>query len=197
MAKKGSRTLEEALAGVPTPYPTRHCKSNKRQINKKTGRLRPPAQSPYTKGKRKRPDSWMARINPKHPNYCPELAKKHYLMIQANGRKGAAKRVGLPEGYRHAEWQPIWEVRQQRAAGLVQTMKDKGMIDTPVTKDDERAETAMEFAVAVIISPEYGVKDRLAAANTVLKYTKQAPAAKQDVTLHSAEAFLAALVTEE
>jgi hypothetical protein len=193
--KRYSRTLEEALQGVPPPYPTVKTRAKRRGVRKKTGYKRPPAQHTFTG--RKQPTSWMLRIKPDHPEYCPELAKKHYLMTQANGRKGAAARVGLPEGYRRAEWNKIWAKRQQKAKVMVQKMKDTGVLDETRTKDDERAEVALEFATAVVLSPEYNVKERLNAARTLLDFTKKKPAAVQDVTVRTAEDFLAALATQD
>lgn len=109
-------------------------------------------------------------------------------------------RKGVPDGWgrRGKECKAIREAAAVEAKGLVQTMKDKGIIDPDI---DPRAQESLEFAVGVVRAkdkdgnPAYAVKDHLTAARLILDFTKAKPASTSNINLQ-AETFLEELAAE-
>jgi len=66
--------------------------------------------------------------------------------------------------------------------------------DTPI--DDEYAVEALKTAVEIMREP-CSNRDRLSAAKLVLDFTKTKPAAKSEVTIGKAEAFLESLLVSD
>ena len=62
--------------------------------------------------------------------------------------------------------------------------------------DDEFAVEALRTAVEIMREPGQN-RDRLTAARMVLDFTKTKPAAKSEVTIGKAEAFLESLLVDE
>ncbi|GAB5503426.1 hypothetical protein [Pyruvatibacter sp.] len=117
------------------------------------------------------------------------------------GRKGGrnGSRLGVPDGFGKANRDKLEAAREKgrvEAPKLIQIMKDKGMINEPETKEDRLAEEALEFAIGVVRAEVDGTRDRLAAARTVLDFTKQKPASNANVNVQRAEDFLEALADD-
>ncbi len=189
------RTLEEALAGVPA-QPLFVNKSMDPVINPRTGRLCAGTQlkgSPLNHAS-DQSNNWIARSKFGHPQYCPELAKKHFLLIQRNGRNGAAARRSTPKGIRTKEWRPIFVKRLDLARLEVNKMEDQGLIILPDDIEDAAAaKEALAFNVAVMRSNEMTMRDRLTSASMVLTFCKQKPASKVENKISLAEEFLSSL----
>lgn len=106
-------------------------------------------------------------------------------------------RMNIPDGWggRSDELQAVRLALYNEAEGIL-----KIMVDEEIVPDDKAANTALQFAVSVVRATivdgkeVFTVKDKLAASRLVLDFTRAKPAAKSEVTLNSAEDFLAALV---
>lgn len=102
-----------------------------------------------------------------------------------------ASRMGVPDGMRKAEAEKLWELARQRAKKDIENMKKTGVLDT----SDDRAEAALQATLEVMHSP-MNQQMKLAAARQVLEWTKAKPAAKTDLTVNTAEAWLAEIAKE-
>jgi len=99
-----------------------------------------------------------------------------------------ATRFGIPDGMRRRTADELWAEARRKAKATMTALKDAGAL-----KDaDDRAEMALEAALEVMHSP-LNQQTKLAAARLVLEWTKAKPAAKQEVTVNAAEAWLAQL----
>lgn len=197
MTKKTTqRTLEEALAGVPA----RKMFVNKTAdhvVNPETGWLCAPSRSTRPGTKPHRSNSWFKRIKPDHPEYDPELARKHFLMVQASGRKGAKARCSVPRGFRSEDWRQLFTFRFNQARSDVDRLTNEAIIDLPDDIDDATAaKEALAFNIAVVRSREMTMRNRLTAASKVLAYTRPRPACQVDDRIGAAEAFLAQLAED-
>ena len=105
-------------------------------------------------------------------------------------RKNGGRPIGVPDGYRKAEIEPIREEAKRKAKKVTKIMAEKFNIE------DDYAKSALETAVEIMEVPGE-TRERLAAARLVLDFTKSRPAAKSEVTIGKAEEFLASLLTEE
>ncbi len=63
--------------------------------------------------------------------------------------------------------------------------------------EDQHALDALTYAVGILKTVKESTKDKLAAARLVLDYTKSKPASNANLTLNTAEEFLAALADKE
>lgn len=116
--------------------------------------------------------------------------------LWAEGRFG---RRGIPDGFggRKREVIQIHKAARAEAREIVAYMKKNDMLT-----EDPRAEEALESMIEVVRAKDaeglhlHGVQHRIAAARTVLDFTKQKPAAKSEVALTKAEDFLAAVAAE-
>jgi hypothetical protein len=88
---------------------------------------------------------------------------------------------------------------QAEAKEIVAFMVKNKMVES----EDPRAEEALEAMIAIVrakdeamATPLYPPRDRIAAANTVLAYTKQKPATKTDLNVRRAEDFLEAVAED-
>ncbi len=192
---KRQRTLEEALAGVPAA-PLFINKSMDPVINPRTGRVCAGTQlkgSPLNHAS-DQSNNWIARSKFGHPQYCPELAKKHYLLIQANGINGAAARRSTPKGIRTKEWRPVFTKRLDASRIEVQKLVEKEVLVLPEDVDDAvAAKEAIAYNLAVMRSPEMTTRDRQTSASMILNFCKSKPVTKVESKVEFAEAFLLGL----
>lgn len=100
-------------------------------------------------------------------------------------------RFGVPDGMRADEAQKIQQIARERALKDVQNMKDAGVLDP----NDERAEEALVATLEVMRGP-MNQQTKLAAARQVLEWTKAKPAAKTEMTVNAAEAWLSEIAKE-
>lgn len=215
MAKRQGRTLEEVLAGVPAFRKQRANENTSDETivhedGRKTAyryRKNPNAPAKNMTGRaleNLRKSNWFKRVDPNHPEYDPELALKHFHMIRANAAKATAAKRGMPRGWRNREWRPYFEGRLELAKQLVDAMIDNGILgfdesakNRDMDTDEGKATAALDYAAAVVITPDVPLKTRLSHARLVLEFTKTKPATKQQVELATAEDFLAALAAEK
>ena len=106
------------------------------------------------------------------------------------------------EDVRHAR-----SVARKRAERILKKLEYDGIIDKVPGKIDNSAETlvdneqaaaraAMKEVLIQVLMPG-SRKDKLAAARTILEYTKSKPASKSDVKVDAPEDFLVALLNKE
>lgn len=191
MSKWKQRTLEEALAGVPA-RPIFVNKSKEQVINPATGRKCAPNWHDKTNRPKRKGTSWFSKIKPDHPEYDPELAKKHFLMIQANGRKGT--RASTPTGFRREDWKRIFNFRMNEARAVADKLIERAVVEFPTDVDEAAAaKEALAFNIAIFKSDEISLAARMSAAAKVLEFTKQKPVARSESKISAAEAFLASL----
>lgn len=100
-------------------------------------------------------------------------------------------RFGIPDGMRAEDAEKQWARARERAKKDIQNMKDTGVIDL----NDARAEEALETTLTVMRSP-MNQQTQLAAARQVLEWTKAKPAAKTEMTVNAAEAWLSQIADE-
>ncbi len=74
---------------------------------------------------------------------------------------------------------------------MVEALVEPGM----VAPDDEKAKEAMAVAVEIMRGPGAD-RERLAAAKTILEYTKRKPTVKVDQRINAAEDLLAAVLKD-
>lgn len=130
-----------------------------------------------------------------------EANKRRYqnpvYLAQAQARMRKLKSPGRPvglsfNGMRTAEATRLVGIAKAEAKVIMATLAAKGII-TP--EDDPRATEALEAAVVTMRSPQnQGLK--LAAAKLILEYTKSKPAAKSEVSINAAEAWLAEVAVD-
>lgn len=105
-------------------------------------------------------------------------------------RKNAGRPKGTPDGYTLEAITPIREQAKKDAERIVAKMTKDNNID------DEYAVEALKAAVEIMREPGQN-RDRLTAARMVLDFTKTKPAAKSEVTIGKAEAFLESLLDSD
>lgn len=152
------------------------------------------------RGKKKWNPAYAKRI-PSYPKTKEAFAawiegmRERMRRMNAEGRMG---RQGIPDGWggRGEELKVIRARAKDEAHRIVQHMIKTEVIGQP---EDPRAEEALEAMIAIVrAKDDAGVlantaRDRISAANTVLTFTKQKPAAKADVSIRRAEDFLTAI----
>lgn len=105
-------------------------------------------------------------------------------------RKNGGRPKGTPDGYTLEAITPIREQAKKDAERIVAKMTKDNNID------DEYAVEALKAAVEIMREPGQN-RDRLTAARMVLDFTKTKPAAKSEVTIGKAEAFLESLLVSD
>jgi len=105
-------------------------------------------------------------------------------------RKNAGRPKGTPDGYTLEAITPIRKQAKKDAERIVAKMTKDNNID------DEYAIEALKAAVEIMREPGQN-RDRLTAARMVLDFTKTKPAAKSEVTIGKAEAFLESLLDSD
>lgn len=105
-------------------------------------------------------------------------------------RTNPGKRKGVPSHMTIKEFEALYLPAKAEAKKIVDLMEQKKLVE------NEYAREALEFSVGVVRAGAHTIKDRLSAAKLVLDFTKQKPAAKNEVTISKAEDFLAQLAEE-
>jgi hypothetical protein len=125
------------------------------------------------------------------PGYAEWLRERMREIQQFFNKPGGPtrKRGGVPDGMRREEAEAIWAEARRRARIDMDNIKK---VDPDI---DERAEEAMLSTLEVMRSP-MNQQIKLAAARQVLEWTKAKPAAKQEVTVNAAEAWLAKIAED-
>ena len=105
-------------------------------------------------------------------------------------KKNAGRPRGTPDGYTAEMIKPIRKQAKADAERIVAIMAKENNID------DEYAVEALKTAVEIMREPAQN-RDHLTAARMVLDFTKTKPAAKSEVTIGKAEAFLESLLDSD
>ena len=105
-------------------------------------------------------------------------------------KKNAGRPRGTPDGYTAEMIKPIRKQAKADAERIVAIMAKENNID------DEDAVEALKTAVEIMREPAQN-RDRLTAARMVLDFTKTKPAAKSEVTIGKAGAFLESLLDSD
>jgi|TARA_R110000744_G_scaffold77106_1_gene152370 hypothetical protein len=140
----------------------------------------------------------------KHPKKGHQAGKKNYfatLMETEEGRalrkswstkkrKNGGRPQGTPDGYTLKAITPIRKQAKADAERIVKIMAKENEID------DVYAIEALKTAVEIMREPCQN-RDKLMAARMVLDFTKTKPAAKSEVTIGKAEAFLESLLVAD
>jgi|TARA_R110002096_G_scaffold423343_1_gene630381 hypothetical protein len=132
---------------------------------------------------------------PKENNYFTKLMQTEEgralrKQWSTKKRKNAGRPQGTPDGYTLEAITPIREQAKRDAERIVAIMSKENEID------DVYAIEALKAAVEIMREPGQN-RDRLTAARMVLDFTKTKPAAKSEVTIGKAEAFLESLLVAE
>ena len=139
----------------------------------------------------------------KNPNMARKGSQNYFskLMSTPEGRalrkqwstkpkRNAGRPRGTPDGYTAEMIKPIRKKAKADAERIVAIMAKEHDID------DEYAVEALKTAVEIMREPAQN-RDRLTAARMVLDFTKTKPAAKSEVTIGKAEAFLESLLDSD
>lgn len=113
-------------------------------------------------------------------------------------KMGNAARKGLPKGWKRKDYDKYLATIRPVAEDLLQKMIPY-MNDEQVRtlKDEDLAREAMVQTLMIMKNDTTNVATKLAAARTILEWTKQKPAQKNEHTVRRAEDFLQALADKE
>lgn len=122
-------------------------------------------------------------------------------------RKKATLKAGRPEfvadGYTAKEIAVLRAQAEQDAERIMSIMEEENLFDLVEQPSDElladdkaMSREAMKMAIVLMRMPG-NVKDKLSAARTVLEYTRSKPAQTSNVTVATAEDFLAGLLAKD
>jgi hypothetical protein len=103
-------------------------------------------------------------------------------------------RTGVPTGMTKATAAPLWAEARLKADRFIQKMKDEELIPAIVVPDSDeaRAEAAIKEVFILAVGPGNS-QTKIAAARTVLEWTRAKPASKQNITLETPEQWLASI----
>lgn len=114
------------------------------------------------------------------------MMEKRRLSGIAN--RGFSSRFGIPDGMRKAEADKLNAAAAESAKETMSKLEKAGVLEDA----DAQAKEALETTIHIMRKPG-DKKVQLAAARQVLEWTKAKPAAKSDITVNKAEAWLAAI----
>jgi hypothetical protein len=125
----------------------------------------------------------------------PEYRTKTKAQLLAT--RNTQARLGVPDGMRKPDADAAWAHAAALADRFIKIMEDKGELPEVVVpgSEAEMATEALREAFKISVGP-HGVKERIAAINTVLNFTKSKPESKSKLTVNKAEEWLAELATD-
>jgi len=171
--------------GRPKGSKDKQKRSRGRWKGHKKVKRKPKWERPDLKGK---PNPRLAEWNRwRYAN--PELEKAR--------REGIGKaKVLCPAHMTKAEGERHWRKCYRKAVYLMDELEKEGVVQfSRMIPEDEMARQALLEAFAMSLS-DLSAKEKIAAINTVLAYTKAKPAQKTDLRLNNAEAWLAEVVAD-
>lgn len=126
-------------------------------------------------------------------NLSPEersaRATKASLAAKASGKGG--RKPGVPVAYDQWQYRAIRDDARKEIKRIVKIMDDQGALP-----ENPLARQAMMAALDLLAEP--GTKDmKLKVLRTILEYNLAKPVSKQDITVRSAEDWLADLAAQE
>lgn len=168
------------------------------EVTKELGLKDLPPVPPKKKAREKQ--LWKANHNPE-TNYFKKLQQtpegraiwaSYVARRGAPGTKPLGRKKGAKQGYSSYEVSVIRDKAKKEAETIMEQLAK-----THELPDSEAAKEALQTAIQIMRAEVETTKDRLAAAKTVLEFTKSKPAAKSEVTISKAEDFLAAILAKE
>jgi hypothetical protein len=101
-------------------------------------------------------------------------------------------RIGVPDGMRQAEAMKAWAVAREHANEIMRGLEAAGVVPKVVIpdSDEDKAKAALHEACVLALGPT-DRRTKLAAARTVLAYTKCLPAQRLELKTASLEQWLA------
>jgi hypothetical protein len=126
-----------------------------------------------------------------NPEYRAEASAK------LNEIRKPQPRLGVPDGMRKAQADAEWQKAGVLADRFIEIMKENEELPEVVIpgSEAEMAQEALKEAFRIAVGPQ-GVKDRIAAINTVLNFTKAKPESKSKLTVNKAEEWLAEIAID-
>ena len=120
-----------------------------------------------------------------------QRTEKGRAMAKASiGKSG--RKSGVPTGWRHQDYALMVDQADKEARELFNQMAKEGLVP-----EEDMAQAALLEALRIMKNKATPQKLKLAAGRLLLDFTRSKPAAKSDVTIHNAEAFLDALAEYE
>lgn len=175
--------IEEGALHKPPPPP------KKRKIPKKYEELRrTQMRGPATKTKVAGDNHWFRRRIKEIPGYQEWLSIRTTEML-VGIRKPRGWKPGQAKGLLKEEAEEAWKIAKEKAEIHMANIKKV------INVEDERAEKAMLATLEILESP-MNQQLRLAAARQILEWTRAKPAAKSEVTVNAAEAWLASIAED-
>ena len=155
---------------------------------RKKRRKRSPRPTRY-RGRLKRPGTVAAqKALWADPEYRAMMMKKRQEAGARKRAEGFAGRFGVPDGMRKAEAEKLRAEAKESVTKTMSELEKAGVLDDA----DTQAREALETTLLIMRAPG-DKKVQLSAARQVLEWTKAKPAAKSDITVNKAEAWLAAI----
>jgi hypothetical protein len=112
-------------------------------------------------------------------------------------RHQRGSRIGIPDGMRRAQAQPLWDLAEQKAKYLMEELEKAGVIEfDPNLSDDQMAKAALQEAFKMALSPLTQAAVKTSSIRTVLEWTRAKPASKADLRINSAETWLAGVIAD-
>lgn len=115
------------------------------------------------------------------------------MMTQFKGKRG--RPAGLPDGMKLIDLKLHKLCVKYTANRLLEEIIVNNNLDA-TNSDDALAIEALKTAIN-IMRLDCSIKDQLAASKLILEYTKAKPTTKSEVTVHTAEDFLAQVLESE
>jgi hypothetical protein len=125
-----------------------------------------------------------------------ERMLQHIKAMTAKRIASRQTRAGIPDGMLKPQAMQMQARARSEAQQIVRKMADKGMFDDVDPVDRERAEEAMIETIA-IMKADGDKKTKLAAAKTILEFTKSKPVAKHAHAVNAADAWLQAIADDD
>jgi hypothetical protein len=136
--------------------------------------------------------------SPKHNSKDPEFQRKARERMAAFQKMGNAAKKGLPKYWKRKDYDKYLATIRPVALDLLEKIIPHMTAEqTAILKDDDIAREAMVQTLMIMKNDTTRVETKLAAARTILEWTKQKPAQKNEHTVRRAEDFLQALADKE
>lgn len=120
-------------------------------------------------------------------------------MVRSRAHPKAGRPLGSADGHTKEEMATLREKAGQEADRIIQIMEDEDVLqptDDLLGNDKEIAKEALKETIVILRTPG-DMRNKLAAARTLLEYTRAKPASTSNVTVSTAEEFLGALLAKE
>lgn len=186
--------MEEGELRAPPPTPPKakepKVQKTRKKTNKRPGGRPKKGHKNYSRPGLRGANHPVERKKREIPGYAEWMADRVTEMARLVTPKGKVGRpFGRPDGIPQKKAEALWAEARRRALIDVENIKKSG-VDLDVA-----AEEALTNTLEVMRSP-MNQEMRLRAARQVLEWTKAKPAAKTEMTVNAAEAWLASIADE-